>query len=160
MGFSPKPQSMKKFLLLFCFAPVLSFSQENDTLLIKQTIQQLFDGMRTGDSSKVRSAMHKDAFLHSAVKTKTGESRLINESVNEFVKMVGTPHKEEYNEIIWSYDIRIDGIMATVWSPYTFYLGETLSHCGVDDFTLMKTAKGWVITSITDTRRKDNCKAK
>lgn len=147
-------------LLSAFLLPVLSFSQNNDTLLIRQCIEQLFDGMRKADSSKVRAAFHPQASLQSTVKTKTGESKLIRESVDEFAKVVGTPHNEAWNEIIWSYDTKIDGLMASVWAPYTFYLGEKMSHCGVNCFTLMNTGSGWKILSITDTRKKDNCREK
>lgn len=150
---------MKKLFLLFCLIPVFTFAQ-NDTTEVQKTIDVMFNGMRKGDSAMVHSAFHPKAMLHSTLKRKTGETEFITEQLSEFITAVASPHAEIWNEIIWSYEIKIDGIMATAWTPYTFYLGDTLSHCGVNSFTLMKTDKGWKIVSITDTRRKNNCKQK
>jgi hypothetical protein len=44
-----------------------------------------------------------------------------------------------------------------LFPEYTFYVGDQMSHCGVNAFQLMKTTEGWKIIGITDTRRKDNC---
>ena len=74
-----------------------------------------------------------------------------------FIRAVGTPHKEVWDERIYNVKITTDGPMAIVWAPYKFYRGETFSHCGVNVFTLIQTANGWKIKEITDTRRKENC---
>ncbi|RYZ94279.1 MAG: hypothetical protein EOP47_28140, partial [Sphingobacteriaceae bacterium] len=58
--------------------------------------------------------------------------------------------------ITWG-DIKIDGELASVWTPYKFYLGDKFSHCGINFFQLMKMATGWKVIYIVDTRRKDNC---
>lgn len=150
---------MRKLLFLLCFGPFLACAQ-NDTIGVQQAIETLFNGMRKGDSALVRSAFHPKAVLHSTLKRKTGETDFVTDQLSDFIKAVATPHTEVWNEMIWSYEIKIDGIMATAWTPYTFYLGDKLSHCGVNAFTLMRDATGWKIVSITDTRRKDNCKTK
>lgn len=49
----------------------------------------------------------------------------------------------------------MDGPLATAWTPYAFYLGDTLSHCGTNAFQLAKLKDDWKIIQITDTRRKD-----
>ena len=54
--------------------------------------------------------------------------------------------------------IEVDGRLATVWAPYTFYVGKKLSHCGTNAFQLVKGDMGWQIIQIIDTRNKENCK--
>jgi len=44
-----------------------------------------------------------------------------------------------------------------VWAPYTFYLNERISHCGVNSIELLQDASGWKITQISDTRRTVEC---
>jgi hypothetical protein len=61
------------------------------------------------------------------------------------------------NEKLNGYEIKVDGDLASAWTPYEFYVGEEFSHCGVNSFQLLKTADGWKIFHIVDTRRKDNC---
>ena len=36
-------------------------------------------------------------------------------------------------------------------------MGKRFSHCGVDAFQLVKTAAGWKIFQLSDTRRKEKC---
>ena len=77
--------------------------------------------------------------------------------MDKFVRAVGRPHDEVWDEKIWSLDIHIDGNLATAWTGYTFYIDKTMSHCGVNAFHFFKSKEGWKITQITDTRRRNNC---
>ena len=149
---------MKKILIIGLL--ILSnnlFAQQADTLAIKQTISTLFDAMRKGDSTTLRSVFSKDMILQSVSNDKNGKAVLSTENADGFVKAIGTPHAAVYDERIVFDGIKIDGDLASVWAPYRFYLGDKFSHCCVDVFQLMKTAAGWKIIYIVDTRRKDNC---
>jgi len=150
---------MKKliFLITFLLCGNLSFAQQTDIAAIKQTINNMFDAMRKSDSTALRATFAKGMVLHSIGKAKDGSTAMITESPDEFVKSVGTLHKGIYDERITFSDIKIDGELASVWAPYKFYVDDKFSHCGVDVFQLMKTAAGWKIIYIVDTRRKDNC---
>ncbi|MCB0586223.1 MAG: nuclear transport factor 2 family protein, partial [Phaeodactylibacter sp.] len=112
-----------------------------------------------GDSSMVRRAFLPGARLQTAYTGKDGQPHLGDEAVDDFIKAIGAPHEQTYNEQIWSYDIRIDGLLATAWTEYTFFLGDQLSHCGVNAFQLFKSSEGWKISHITDTRRREGCPA-
>jgi hypothetical protein len=48
--------------------------------------------------------------------------------------------------------------MATAWTPYNFYFNGKFSHCGVNNFVLVKQDNGWKIQYIIDTRRRQGCK--
>jgi ketosteroid isomerase-like protein len=149
---------MKKTLLLsvILFLSIQTFAQQTDQDAIKQTINTLFDAMRKGDSTLLRSTFAKDIVFQGVANKKEGTT-LVTENANDFIKSVGTLHKEIYDERVTFNDIKIDGDLASVWAPYKFYLGKTFSHCGVDVFQLMRTKEGWKIIYIVDTRRKDNC---
>ena len=45
-------------------------------------------------------------------------------------------------------EVRISGTLATVWLPYDFHADGKWSHCGVDQFTLVRTAAGWRIAAM------------
>jgi hypothetical protein len=40
---------------------------------------------------------------------------------------------------------------------YSFWLGTTFSHCGIDAFQLARLGSEWKIIAIADTRRTDGC---
>lgn len=149
---------MKNILLLFLFLPLALSAQTGEELAaVKAPIQLLFDGMRAGDSTMLRQAFLPGARLQTAYKDKDGQPQLADEAIGNFIEAVGTPHEKTFNEQIWSYDIRIDGLLATAWTEYTFFLGDQLSHCGVNAFQLFQSADGWKISHITDTRRREGC---
>lgn len=135
----------------------IAYCQQTATEAVKHIVNTMFDAMRKGDSALLRSTFSKDMVLQSVSTNKDGKSVLSTENAGEFVKAIGTPHSAVYDERITFGDIKIDGDLASVWAPYKFYLGDKFSHCGVDVFQLMKTADGWKIIYIVDTRRKDNC---
>lgn len=123
---------------------------------IEKVVNRLFDGMKKGDSAMVRSCFIKDPVLKTVV-TRKDSSFLANESLEDFLEAVGTPHKETWNEKIKSIEIRIDKQLASVWTPYEFYIDTTFSHCGVNLFQMFKDKNGWKIMSITDTRYRKGC---
>jgi hypothetical protein len=96
---------------------------------IEAVVLRLFDGMRSGDSAVVRSAFHPEARLQS-VGERDGAVTLRSESVDGFVRAVGTPHPEPWDERIANLEVRVDGDLATAWMDYAFYLGPRFSHCG------------------------------
>ena len=134
-----------------------AYCQQSETDAVKKCINTLFEGMRKGDSTMVKSTFAKSMVLQSIGTGKDGKAVLTNDSGDAFAKIVGTPHTGVYDERIVFSDIKIDGSLASVWAPYKFYLSDKFSHCGVDVFELMKTADGWKIIYIVDTRRKDAC---
>ncbi|MDP9047279.1 MAG: nuclear transport factor 2 family protein [Bacteroidota bacterium] len=150
---------MMKFLLtaIITLAGADAYCQQTETAAIKQTVNTLFDAMRKGDTTLMRSVFSKDMVLQSVSTNKEGKAILSTDKADDFIKAIGTPHASIYDERITFGDIKIDGDLASVWAPYKFYLGDKFSHCGVDVFQLMKTTLGWKIIYIVDTRRKDNC---
>lgn len=124
---------------------------------VKAPIQQLFEGMRSGDTVAIRSAFLPGAGLSTVVQGPEGAARLRETLLDDFIRAMGTPHDEVYDERIARYDIQIDGPLATAWTPYFFYRGQAFSHCGVNAFQLLQTVDGWKIARVTDTRRREDC---
>jgi hypothetical protein len=150
---------MKKLIILFTIIAYyqIAIAQQPAADAVKQTVTNMFKAMRTGDSTLMRSTFAKGVVFHSVENKKDGIAVLATENPDDFIKAVGTPHKGVWDERIVITDVKIDGYLASVWAPYKFYLDDKFSHCGVDVFQLMKTAGGWKIIYIVDTRRKDNC---
>ena len=150
---------IKKLLLpvfLLATGSLLAQSSNEKTAVIA-VIQKMFDGMRAGDSAAVSSVFDASARLQTIFTGQDGQPALRSEGIEKFVEAVGTPHDQVWDERIWSYDVNIDGQLATAWTEYTFFLGEKMSHCGVNAFQLFKSENGWKITQIADTRRRTGC---
>lgn len=123
------------------------------------TVNHLFNGMRARDSSAVRDVMHSGAYMATIA---TGEDGAVlrHGNVEQFIAAVGQAPEPVLDERIDGIDIRIDGAMAFVWTPYRFYVGERFSHCGANAIVMIREPRsrtGWLITSVTDTRRTEGC---
>ena len=151
---------MNKILIIILLLSSNMLGAQNDKVEILKPIKSMFDGMRAADSLMVRSCFVDGASMHSSYIDKEGKKVLRAGSLDDFVTAIGTPHDKVWDEQIFSYRIEQDGTLASVWTEYTFYLGDKLSHCGINTFQVVDTEEGWKILNITDTRRKDNCKEK
>ncbi|NCD68168.1 nuclear transport factor 2 family protein [Mucilaginibacter agri] len=145
-------------VLLGMSLAVAAQDQSAEKEAIKKTISILFDGMRKGDSTLLKTAFDKKAVFHSISASAAGETKLVSgETLQDFAKAIGTPHPDVWDERVSIEEIKINGNLASVWAPYKFYRGDKFSHCGIDSFQLMKTTAGWKIIYVVDTRLKDNC---
>lgn len=121
---------------------------------IEKPIRNLFLGMKNADPELVKSAFAESAVLQ----TITKEGTVKSDSISDFIASVSKFTKGDLDERIIVEAIHTDGNLATVFTPYSFYLKGKLSHCGANSFQLVKQNSEWKIQYIIDTRRKDNCK--
>lgn len=145
------------FLLAALGAPYLITAQKQDKAAIKAAINQFFEGMAKGDSILLLGACTEAPVLQTISVDKQGTIQVRNEDFREFVRHVTTPSKNTLDERIEFAAINAEESLASVWTPYKFYLNGKLSHCGTNSFQMVKTGAGWKIQYIIDTRRK-TCK--
>ena len=148
--------------LIFLLIPTVIFSQDKvegaEHKSVEGIILKLFDGMREGDSTKVSSVFNREVNMYTSFTNQQGEKVVKKGDLQAFLKAIGTPHDEIWDEKIWNTKIEIDGGIAQVWTDYAFYVGNEFSHCGVDAFHLVRDKdKGWLIVNLMDTRRKQGC---
>lgn len=123
---------------------------------VLDVISRLFDAMRAGDSAAARALFEPGARLQS-IATRQGVLTVSEDSLGSFMRAIGTPHPQPYDERTTNERVLIDGPFAVAWTDYTFYLGDQKSHCGVNAFRLVRRPSGWRILGITDTRRRETC---
>lgn len=127
-----------------------------DRRAVLAVVQALFNGMRAGDSAAVRATFHPQALL-ATVALRKGVAAFELDTVDAFVRAVGTAHPEVWDERVRGTRVEIDGPLAAVWAEYSFYAGAKFSHCGIDAFQLARDGDAWRIVALTDTRRRDGC---
>lgn len=129
----------------------------NDSIAVRKVIDNLFLGMKNGDSTLVGAQFADDVRMITTLTTREGEMKMVEGSLEDFKMAVGTPHKEVWDEQISDVQIQIDGLLAQVWMNYNFYLDDQLLHCGVNAMQLVKNEQGWKIVNLSDTHRRSNC---
>lgn len=141
----------KLILLLACISLQPGFAQEAG---IKKTIEDFFTAFHARDTVGLKATFAKQMVLHSVAEKKEGGALSV-ESVPGFLRSMATlPADLKIEERLLSWEIRQDGNMAHVWTPYEFYLNGKLSHKGVNSFSLFKDAGAWKILYCVDTRRR------
>lgn len=127
------------------------FSQENQP---KATIEAFFSAFHQKDSLTLRTFCHKEISLQTVANTKNG-TQLKSDKLEDFLKSIASiPNTMKIFEKLLDYKVTIDGDLAHVWTPYEFYVNDTLSHVGVNAFTLLNDNGKWRIIHLIDTRRK------
>lgn len=152
---------MRYLLTILVLATSCSaFAAPFDSTEVKiiKVVNQLFDGMRKGDSMLLKPIFELDALMGTIIEGRNGETIFRKgEKASDFITAVGKPRKDLWDEQITSYDVKVDDRFAAVWTPYHFYLNGVLQHCGVNHFELIQKNGNWTIISINDTRRKKPC---
>jgi hypothetical protein len=147
-----------KYLMFFLTLITIKSYAQTDEEKVKAPIIAMFDGMRTSDTTLMRTAFAPGAILQTIAKNKEGQLSVRSENINDFVAFIGKPHTEIYDERITFDVIKIDADLAIAWTPYQFYVSDKFSHCGVNSFQLVRLNGAWKIQYIIDTRRKEGCK--
>jgi hypothetical protein len=125
---------------------------------VKEVIARLFKAMASGDSAMLHATFASGTTMATIYRDKNNEPVFKkDDSINNFLKAIGTPHPEPYYEEIWNVRILIDGDLAQAWCDYGLFVGNKFSHCGVDAFHLHKGKNGWKVFHLADTRRKSGC---
>jgi hypothetical protein len=149
---------MKKLTLLtLLFLTLLKLQAQTAEDSVKMTINNFFEGMKNADTSLIKAALTEGVIFQTIARNKEGNLTVRNENVADFLKFISTQEKGRADERINFDMIKIDGALASVWTPYKFYLKDQFSHCGANSFQLVKTNGNWRINYIIDTRRKQGC---
>jgi hypothetical protein len=116
------------------------------------TVQRLFDAMAHHDADAARALFTPAAALFSFRPDGTVSAT----PFDKWVERMGAS-KDAWLERIWNTKELEHGAVAVVWAEYDFHLNGKFSHCGIDSFSLLKTAAGWKIASLSYTRETSTC---
>ena len=149
---------MKQFALLvvICLISISLFSQTTEDS-VKAAVNKLFEGMKNSDPALITASFADSAVLQTIGTSREGKTIIRNEKVSEFAESVSKSAKGDLDERIEYGSIKIDGALASVWTPYKFYYKGQFSHCGVNSFQLVRINGAWKIQYLIDTRRKQPC---
>ncbi len=122
---------------------------------VKTVITNLFTAMKTSDAVLLKSVFADTAVLQT-IETRGG-TKVKTDAVAGFVESISKLPAGAADEQIVFDVVKIDGALASVWTPYKFYFNGKFSHCGVNSFQLVRFNNQWKIQYLIDTRRRENC---
>jgi hypothetical protein len=133
-------------------------AQESEHEAIKKTIMTFFEGFHKQDSVMIKETVDQSVILQTIATDSLGNNKVSTEAFSDFLKSIaGIPKTSQFQEVIQSFSIQVDGPMANAWTPYEFRLNGGFHHCGVNSFQLVKDREHWKIIYLIDTRRKEGC---
>ncbi|WAC42096.1 hypothetical protein [Pedobacter sp. SL55] len=140
-------------LLCICFSQ--TFAQTIDETFVKETVNQLFEGMRKNDRNMMLGTLHKSAVIQYANQAiRPGEDIKPGDSAEAFVNGYSKFNGGKIDEQITINKILIDDELASVWVNYKCYMNNRLLFCGVKSIQLIKNGLKWKISYIVENRRK------
>lgn len=124
-----------------------------DREAVLATVQAIFDALAEGDGATLRRVMHPQVLMHSVERSADGARTVSTSTLDELVARV-EGSDAVLTERMFDPEVRISGDLAMVWTPYDFYVGGQLSHCGADGLLLARDAQteAWQIVSLSWTR--------
>lgn len=130
-------------IMLVSTGPALAQSATTERDAVLKTVQTFFDTMTAKDVEGARAILQPQGRFH-AIRIRDGKPDVRAFSNEEYFADLKAS-KQQMRERIWEPEVRVSGLIAAVRAPYDFWLDGKFSHCGVDQFDLIKTEDGWKI---------------
>lgn len=110
---------------------------------VLKVVQAFFDTMAAKDVDGARQILQPQGRFH-AMRMRDGKPDVRAFSNEEYFADLKAS-QQAMRERMWNPEVRIHGLIATVWTPYDFWIDGKFSHCGIDAFDLIRTEEGWKI---------------
>ncbi len=124
---------------------------------VKAAVNGLFEGMKNADPAAIKNAFADSAILQTIINGPGGKVTIRTEPVSAFESSISKLSKGAADERIEFGSVKVDGALASVWTPYKFYYNGSFSHCGANSFQLIRINGAWKIQYLIDTRRRQGC---
>ncbi|MDF1504841.1 hypothetical protein, partial [Roseisolibacter sp. H3M3-2] len=135
-------------------APLGAQTARDDSAAVVAVVQRFLDGLSRRDTAVVRATVIAGTPFVSL--PSRGDIPPGVEPLDSAIAFLATT-KERLLERMWSPTVRVDGRIATVWTPYDFHVDGAFSHCGIDTFTLVQAGAAWRIASVVYTTQRTGC---
>ena len=138
---------------------VPAFGQKaDDKTAVLGVVQKLFDEMAAANAAGILATGTADNQLVAIQKGRDGKLRVSSISAEQFTKFFTKPGAVK--EVMYDHKVDIDGDWAMVWGRYVFFSEGKLSHCGINQFNLVRTEAGWKIANGASTMDPGACTEK
>ncbi len=138
---------------------IVGFAQAtDDKKAALAVVNKLFDEMRAANAAGILATGTAENQLVAVRKTKEGKTLIEVINGEAFTKFFTKPGAIE--EIMYDPKIEVSGDWAMVWGRYVFFVGDRLSHCGINQFNLVRTDAGWKIANGASTIDPGDCNEK
>jgi hypothetical protein len=130
--------------LIFAVAAI-SVGQTDDKKAALAVVNKLFDEMAAANAAGIIATGTAENQLVAVRKLRDGKTRVDVIGGEAFSKFFTKPGA--IKEVMYEPKIDVDGDWAMVWGRYVFFADGKVSHCGINQFNLVRTEAGWKIAN-------------
>lgn len=131
-----------------------------DEAAVMAPVDAVLAAITTNDRVAIEARLMPGGSATVAVERADG-SRLVRRLAwTEWLAAFDPARREQARETQGTPAIEIDGDMAMVWAPYTFYVDGKLRHCGTNHWSLVRDGGRWKIADIAWSQRTTGCPAR
>ena len=132
-----------------------SADDASDKEAVVGVVAAFFAAMTARDVDGMRKILTPDGILYGYREGPDG-LLIIRPSHDDYLANLATSEGEMV-ERFWEPEVMLHDRMAVVWTPYDFYLNGEFSHCGIDNFSFLKTDDGWKIAGVVFSMEREGC---
>jgi hypothetical protein len=152
-----KTITISVFLLVASTLAVFG-QKADDSKAALAVVNQLFAEMAAANAAGILATGTAENQLVAVRKLKDGKSRIDVIGGEAFTKFFTKPGAVE--ERMYDPRVEVSGDWAMVWGRYVFFVGDKISHCGINQFNLVRTDAGWKIANGASTIDPGDCTEK
>ena len=138
--------------------PVFAYSQDDKKAAL-DVVNKLFSEMAAANPAGILALGTAENQLVAIRKMRDGKSKVEVISGDAFSKMF-TDKSRVMREEMYAPQVEVNGDYAMVFGRYVFFVGDKLSHCGVNQFNLVRIDNVWKIANGASTIDPGNCSDK
>lgn len=148
-------QIFVQILVTLIFATSLFAQKADDAKDALAVVNKLFDEMAAANAAGIIATGTPENQLVAIQKTRDGKTRISVIGSEAFSKFFTKPGSAR--EVMYAPKVETNGDWAMVWGRYVFYADGKLSHCGINQFNLVRTDAGWKIANGASTIDPNDC---
>ena len=154
---------MKKTIIALVVAALsasLALGQKtDDKAAALAVVNQLFTEMANANPAGILALHTPTSDLAGVFKTRDGKTRYQAINGEAFSKMF-TDKTKSAREEMYDPKVEVHGDWAMVWGRYVFFNADKLSHCGINQFNLVRIDGVWKIANGASTIDPGDCTEK
>ena len=122
-------------------------------------VNQLFTEMAAANPAGIFALHTSTSDLAAVFRQRDGKSRYSSINGEKFSQMF-TDKSKVMKEEMYAPNVEVSGDWAMVWGRYVFFAGDKLSHCGINQFNLVRIEGTWKIANGASTIDPGDCTEK
>lgn len=149
-------KNITKLIIALLLFSTFAFGQKpDDAKDALAAVNKLFDEMAAANAAGIIATGTPENQLVAIQKMRDGKTRISVIASDAFSKFFTKPGSVK--EVMYAPKVETSGDWAMVWGRYVFYADGKLSHCGINQFNLVRTDAGWKIANGASTIDPNDC---